>query len=75
MPIGHGFAFSVLSFSFTDSLSFIENCSLATLIASVQFVPKTLFWYVEILQIGFEGIFVVFPLATLRAISLLLFSI
>ena len=27
MHIGLGFAFSVLSFSFTDSLSFIESCS------------------------------------------------
>ena len=26
-PIGLGFAFSVLSFSFTDSLFFIESCS------------------------------------------------
>ena len=26
-PIGIGFAFSVLSFSFTDSLLFIESCS------------------------------------------------
>ena len=26
-PIGFGFAFTVLSFSFTDSLFFIESCS------------------------------------------------
>ena len=29
------------------------------------------YWYVEILQRGFEGVFVAFRLATLRALSLL----
>ena len=72
-PIGIGFAFSALSFSFTDSLLFIESCSfvdetspLCSLLCSTFPRPN---WYVEILQRGVEGVFVAFLLATLRALS------
>ena len=44
LPIGLGFAFSVLSVSFTDSRFFIMSCSFVdetSLIDPVQPVPKT----------------------------------
>ena len=58
-------------YSFTDSLSFIQSCFVdetSPLVQSVLF-PRP-YWYFEILQRGFEGVFVAFLLATLRALSL-----